>query len=554
MTATLHAGLQLRAYQALALEAVAEAEQRGVRRQMIVAATGLGKTVIFTALAQQRGKRTLVLAHRDELITQAAAKVLEVWPEADVGVVKADRDEHQAQVVVASVQTLGRQARLDRMLGTYDTGQLLEWQRQDPFDLVIVDEAHHVAADSYQRILAGLRAGEDDGPLLVGVTATPQRGDGKGLDGTFHEVVFTRDMQWGIRQGFLSDLRGLRLSMDLDLSGVKIRRGDYDAGQTGALMEQAGAPDMIAQQWLTHAKGRRTLVFTPTVAVAEQIAGALQRLGVRAGWVSGDTPLDERRRILAAYSTGELEVLANCAVLTEGYDEPRTDCIVVARPTRSQALYVQMVGRGTRRHPDKVDCLVLDVVGASADHSLLTIPTLFGLDRQAIDRMERDGIGAGAAFADQMQAAAQTGRIRAEEANLWAMARREGLAWVQIHRDGELTKRYVLSLGGAKLYLFATGDDWDVVAQQDGQDRPLIRHVSMELAQGVAEDYVRKVAPPNTARLVDAKAAWRRGRPSPAQVAAAGKWRLDVDPKWTKGQLSDALTAHIERRTARKRA
>lgn len=584
--------LQLRAYQEAALEAVHDAEARGVRRQMIVAATGLGKTVIFTALAQQRADRgrTLILAHRDELVTQAVAKVREVWPDVHAGIVKADQDAVDAQVVVASVQTLARGTRLRRLLQSTRGTDTLHGAAGGPFGLVVVDEAHHTAADTYQRILKALRAGESagpcgcggelvpesdgdegggchlvecpvcdgsgqlpDGPLLVGVTATPQRGDGQALDGTFTEVVFTRTMQWGIQQGYLSDLRGIRLRVDMNMAGLKISRGDYDQGQAGALLEQAGAPALIAEQWKIHAPDRRTLVFTPTVAVAQQVADEFQARGVRAGWVSGETDQDERRRILRAYSTGELQVLANCAVLTEGYDEPRTDCVVVARPTRSQALYVQMVGRGTRRHPEKADCLVLDVVGATAEHSLVTIPSLFGLDDAARKRMERDGIGAGQAKSDMMEAAARSGRIRAEEANLWRMARRDGLAWVQVHRDGDVVKRFLLALSRElELVMYAAPNgDWLVEQRQLGEaPRLLIQGVSMELAQGVAEDYVRTHAT-DALRLVDTNAAWRQRRPTSGQLAAAGKWHLAVDPKWNSGQLSDALTAHIARRKAR---
>lgn len=556
MTPALHAGLQLRPYQEEALAAIGAAEARGVRRQMLVAATGLGKTVIFTELARRRGGRALILAHRDELIGQAAGKVAEVWPDADVGIVKADRDEWQRQVVVASVQTLGRARRLERITSALAGEGLL--RPLEPFGLVIVDEAHHAAADTYRRILGALDAGAADGPLLLGVTATPQRGDGRGLDDLFQEVVFTRDMLWGIRGGYLSDLRGLRLKLDVDLGKLKVSHGDYDQGQAGALMESAGGPGAIAREWLKHAAGRRTLVFTPTVAMAEHTAAAFMAAGVPAGYVSGETPLEERRQVLEDFSLGRLDVVANCAVLTEGYDEPRVDCIIVARPTRSQALYVQMVGRGTRRHPDKTDCLVLDVAGASEVHSLVTLPSLFGLDVKARKRMERDGIGAAAVLAEQMEAELLAGRIRAEEADLFRVVRADGMAWVRAHRSGDPVKRYVLAgKSGQRLLLEQVGPDAYDAKLMDADynlKRVLIQGVSLEMAQGVGEDYVRTRATPDSRRLTDTTAPWRRHRPTPKQLELARKWHVTVERSWNAGQLSDAIQARIEQARLRKAA
>lgn len=578
--------LEPRGYQAEALARTAQAEAEGVRRQLGVAATGLGKTVIFVLLAQQRGGRTLVLVHRDELVRQAVGKVRELWPDVQVGVVKAEANDVHAQVVVASVQTLARPNRLRQLLAPFTDGDRL-LGRADPFDLVVVDEAHHATADTYQAVLDALHAGHPErlatpdevsaghelglvpeGPLLLGVTATPDRGDGKGLDDTFDRIVWNYDMLWGIRSGYLADVRGLRVTLDhLDLSGVKVRRGDYEAGAAGKAMEDADAPELIVKAWQQHAPERRTLVFTPTVEVARLVADEYQHAGVAAAYVHGGTPLDERRAILRAYSSGQLQVVANCAVLTEGYDEPRTDCVVVARPTKSRALYTQMVGRGTRRHPDKADLLVLDVVGATAEHSLVTVPSLFG-----VEGAEYAGLGDGtatlAAAVDRWeQEQVRLGRLRAEEVELFHQLRGEGIAWVQVHHDGADLRRYQRSLGttttnpdGMTVRLptvvlaqrSADPDLWTAGLQHaDGTKRALITEVPMELAQGVAEDYVRRHG---SQVLTDPAARWRGRKPSPNALAAARKWRLKVDPSWNAGQLSDALDQHIARIQARKGA
>ena len=559
----------LRPYQSEALDKVAAAEARGVRRQLGVAATGTGKTVVFCALAERRGGRTLILAHRDELVSQAAAKVREVWPEATVGVCKAERNEVRAQVVVASVQTLARPNRLAQLLAAQDGTSVLI-KPADPFGLVVVDEAHRTAAVTYRGILTALRAGEADGPLLLGVTATPDRGDGKGLDDLFDEITFNYDLLWGIRAGYLSDMRGLRVTVDsLDLSGVKVRRGDYDAGQAGRAMEDAGAPEVIVKAWLEHASDRRTLVFTPTVETARLTAEAFTHAGVAAAYVHGGTPLDERRRLLDDYQSGAVQVLANCAVLTEGYDAPRTDCVVMARPTKSRALFTQCVGRGSRRHPDKADCLVLDVVGASTMHSLVTVPSLFGLGEGYAERM---GTGEGRlseVVQERDDELVLIGKLRAEEADLFRALRAE-VAWVSVHTEGAPLRRYVRPLGreadGTERPTVVlaqrsehewTAGLWWPRGSHPGPDgfrihtperkAVLVADVALETAQGVAEDYVRQTAD----RLTAADAKWRKGKPSPRAKAAAKKWRMKVDPKWTAGELSDHLDAHIARVKAR---
>lgn len=538
--------LNLRAYQVEAIAATFEARDRGVRKQLGVAATGLGKTVMFCALAEQMGGRTLILAHRDELVNQAVAKVHEVWGETvDVGVVKAERDEYDAQVVVASVQTLSRASRLARLVAPSMLRPI------EGFDLVVVDEAHHATADSYRRVLEGLNAGESDGPLLLGVTATPDRGDGRGLDDLFDEIVWNYDVLWGIRTGYLCELRGLRVTLDqLDMATVKKSRGDYDAGASGRALEDADAPRLAVAAWIEHALGRRTLVFTPTVALAQSMADEFNMAGVSAAWVSGDTPMDERRATLAAYSAGEITVLANCAVLTEGYDEPRTDCIIVARPTRSRALYTQMVGRGTRRHPDKDNCLVLDVVGATAEHSLITVPSLFGVGGTEMERGLSDGtLDLGAAMDDHNANLVKLGLMRAEEAELFHKLRTgAGVAWVMTAPLGSNVRRYQRSLGKQMptvVLAQRTHDERSWVAgllMPTGEKRVLIANENLETAQAVGEDYVRKVMHGRSA-LVDNDAPWRERKPTPKQRAAALRNRIDITAMKTAGEVSDALDA-----------
>jgi superfamily II DNA or RNA helicase len=539
--------LTLRDYQVDCLERVHKAAARGVRRQMGVAATGLGKTVIFCALAREMGVRTLVVAHRDELIEQAAAKVLEVWPDADVGIVKGDRDEVHAKVVVASVQTLSRDKRLARLL-------MPTLITDAPFGLVIIDEAHHAAAASYRKLIHAMRCNEPDGPLLLGVTATPDRGDGKGLDDLFDEVVFAYDIRWGIARRYLCDLRGLRVTLDTDMSKLKVTAGDYNQGQAGQMLEDADAPNLIVKAWKRHAVGRRTLVFTPTVATAMGVMIEFRDAGVRAGYVSGAMDIDERRATLAAFSSGEIDVLCNCMVLTEGYDEPRTDCIVVARPTKSRALYTQMVGRGTRIHPEKADCLVIDVVGATEMHDLVTVPSLFG-----IEHPEKVWNGEGTVtevLLEQIERHAVEGRLVAAEAQLFDKVRAGRFAWVAVHQVGE-NRRYELDLArdGLMVMLELDNGSWRAgVASKliDGTRHKtvVIDHVSMETAQSVLEDYARSRGAHS---LASTDAAWRAGRPTQKQRAIAKRLGLELRTGITKGEVSDMLGAHFGKKRERAR-
>lgn len=527
----------LRPYQQDAVAAVIDADRRDVPSVLGVAATGLGKTIIVGALARALGRRTLVLAHREQLIDQAVEKVGWCWPGARVGAVQGARDAVDADVVVASVQTLIQPGRL---------------QRIGDFGLVVVDECHHAPARSYRRILDGLGAGAGDGSaLLVGVTATPDRGDAASLESIFTEQVFSYDLVWGIRQGYLSDLVGMRVRLELDLSDVGVRGGDYDDESLGRAMERAGAPFHIVEAWCEHAASRRTVVFVPTIRVAEETAEAFRARGIAAGTVS-DGDKGSRKATLDAFSAGELQVLVNCAVLTEGYDEPRVDCIVLARPTRSKALYMQCVGRGTRRHPEKNDCLVLDMTGAADDdRDLIDLPSLLGVKDRELGRRIQAGERTALEALALEEAAVAAGRLSYEDLDIFAALRSQRLCWVQAG-DGV----YACSAGGSSVLIEPiSGGAWSVaVYDKSGDVAVLLGSGDLELAQGVGEDYVRSHA---NATLVASDAKWRSRPPSSGQLLAASRWRVEVRPEWSAGDVSAAIDAAaamaLRKKAARRR-
>lgn len=282
----------LRPYQANAIAAIYSACARGIRRQVLALPTGTGKTVVFVELIRQRGGRALILVHRDELIGQTLDK-LDIVGLNDVGVVKAERDEHDHQVVLASVQTLARPNRLARLVPDFET--------------VVVDEAHHAPAETYRRVLTFARVFDHDGPLLLGATATPERADGTGLDEIFTEIVYRRTIPEMVAEGWLCDLRALRVGLDVSFDGLHVRAGDFIDGEVERTLIEANAPKHVLAGYLQHARNRKGLVFTPTVHVAHLMADAFRAAGLAAEAVDASTPLEDRRAMLKRFRTGETQ-------------------------------------------------------------------------------------------------------------------------------------------------------------------------------------------------------------------------------------------------------
>jgi ATP-dependent helicase IRC3 len=512
--------LQLRPYQTEALQAIAEAEKRGVTRPLIALPTGTGKTVIFAHFIQQRPGRALVLAHRDELINQAAEKFSLVDPTLDVGIVKAERNELHTAVVLASVQTLSRPHRLAQL----DTD----------FGTVVCDEAHHCAAPTYKRVCEHLGC-FDDGSLLLGVTATPERHDKHTpLGHVFQEIVYSETILDMIPE-YLSDLRAKQITLQADFSQLHTRHGDFIDDEVEEMLLEADAPQHVAAAYLEHARGRKTLIFMPTVALAYAMVDAFKAAGVTAiEGLDGTTPLDERRAILRRLRTGDTAVVANCAVLTEGFDEPSLDCIIIARPTKSRPLYIQMVGHGTRKFPGKDDCLILDVVGVTARHDLITIAKLFDLPPQAL----ADETVAEAVASKCRRAVVHTaeGELVATDVSLFC---HRPLHWVQA-REGSFT----LSLGGGEGWVVLRArpqDQWDVVRMSPkGTLMTLASGQSLTYAQGRAEDYARRLG---AGALVNPHAVWRNEPMTDGQRRHLLALRIPVVPGLTKGQAADMIDA-----------
>jgi DNA repair protein RadD len=334
------------------------------RRILLVAPTGSGKTVIASAIvhgAVAKGRRVLFLAHRRELIDQAASKL---WASGiDAGIILAGRAARPEQPVqVGSVQTLWSRA----FRGTS--------MEAPPADVVVVDEAHHVRARTYNEIVENY-----PNAIVLGLTATQCRGDGRGLGNAFDALVECPGVQELIDLGFLVPTKVYAPSTP-DLSGVRVERGDYVELQLAERMNTDELVGDIVENWHRLAANKKTVVFATGVAHSVHIRDEFQRSGVWAEHIDGSTPTEEREAILRRLSDGTVQVVCNCMVLTEGWDQPDVSCIVLARPTKSMGLYRQMIGRVLRPAPGKGHALVLDHAGAVFQHGFVEEPVQWTLD------------------------------------------------------------------------------------------------------------------------------------------------------------------------------
>jgi DNA repair protein RadD len=354
-----HAAPTLRAYQTDTIERIDHEVAVGHRRVLVVAPTGSGKTVIFAELirrAVDRGERVLVLAHRRELLTQTCAKLAAagVMDHAILAATFPVRPE--APVQVASVQTLHARAIRSRSI---------ELPRAD---LVIVDEAHHIRARTYAKIIAAY-----PNAVLVGLTATPCRGDGRGLGNAFDVIIEGVDTAGLTEAGFLVPAI-VYAPAQPNLSGVRTARGDYVESELAARVDQPKLVGDIVEHWHRLAHGRPTVVFATGVQHSVHLRDEFRRSGVLAEHIDGSTPIADRDCILARLAAGEVEAVCNAMVLTEGWDQPCVSCCILARPTKSFGLFRQMIGRVLRPAPGKIDALILDHAGAVFCHGLPSDP------------------------------------------------------------------------------------------------------------------------------------------------------------------------------------
>lgn len=373
--------MKLRDYQEEARIAIANEWEKGVKKTLLVLPTGCGKTIVFSKVVEDRvklGERVLILAHRSELLDQASDKLAKA-----TGIFTATEKAEQSclnswfRVVVGSVQTLQRPKRLAQ----FD---------KDYFDTIVVDEAHHCISDSYQRVLDHFSNAN-----VLGVTATPDRGDMRNLGSYFESLAYEYTLPKAIKNGYLSPIKALTIPLELDLSAVSMQSGDFKASEVGTALDPY--LEQIADEMLKYCADKKTVVFLPLVKTSQKFRDILNEKGFKAAEVNGDSK--DRAEILDDFSKGKYNVLCNSMLLTEGWDEPSVDCIVVLRPTKIRSLYSQMVGRGTRLYPGKEDLLLLDFLWHTERHELCHPASLICENEEVAKKMtENMEIAAGTAI------------------------------------------------------------------------------------------------------------------------------------------------------------
>ena len=369
-------GMELRPYQEEARRSVEDAWMSGTKRTLLVLPTGTGKTIVFAKITEdmvRSGKHVLILAHRGELLDQAADKIKKSTG-LGCSVEKAEQSclDSWFNVTVGSVQSLQRETRLQKF-------------RPDHFDVIIVDEAHHAVSDGYQRVL-----GYFDDANVLGVTATPDRGDMRNLGEYFESLAYEYTLPKAIKEGYLSPIKALTIPLRIDMTGVGVQAGDFKAGEIGSALDPY--LEQIATEMKTYCRGRKTVVFLPLIKTSQKFTAILKEHGFKAAEVNGNS--EDREEVLKAFDEGRYDVLCNSMLLTEGWDCPSVDCVIVLRPTKVRSLYSQMVGRGTRLYPGKKELLLIDFLWMTEKHELCHPAHLICKDdtvaKQLTENLEKD--------------------------------------------------------------------------------------------------------------------------------------------------------------------
>ncbi|HQB65676.1 MAG TPA: DEAD/DEAH box helicase, partial [Fibrobacteraceae bacterium] len=363
--------VELRPYQVNAIKAVSDEFQKGHKHTLLVLPTGTGKTIVFAKVVELNvngGKRALILAHRSELLDQASDK-LKLASGLDTALEKAESTSIGSfePVTVASVQTLSQEKRLNKF-------------PRDYFDLIVVDEAHHCMSETYQRILNYFNTAK-----VLGVTATPDRADQKNLGLFFDSKAYEYTLNQAVREGFLCPVKAQMIPLELNINNVGLSNGDYAVGEIGSALEPY--LNQVTLEMLNYCKGRKTVVFLPLIKTSQKFCELLNLHGFEAAGINGNSK--DRDQVLKDFENGEYDVLCNSMLLTEGWDCPSVDCIIVLRPTKIRSLYQQMVGRGMRLAPNKSELLLLDFLWMTERHDLCRPSALISKDEEIAKRIDK---------------------------------------------------------------------------------------------------------------------------------------------------------------------
>lgn len=553
--------MSLRPYQAKCIESILEAKARGVKRQLISNAGGTGKSVVFGHLPQHTDKRTLLAVHTRELVNQAAAHLQRWNPGLSVATEMAGQVTDGEQIVVASVQTIGRN--LSTRLNKFDPKD---------FGWLIVDECHRSLSDTYTNVFDhfGVFDSSQATAVLTGFTATPRRGDGLALGIVYEEIVFSYGIQEAIKDGWLSDVRGIRVKTSTDISKVGSKDGDFKQDELAAAVNNPVRNRQIVEAWIKEAYPRRTIGFTVTVQHAKDLAFEFQKAGVPAEAVWGDDP--NRDSKIKNHRAGKLSVLLCSQLLVEGYDDSDVACVLMARPTKSSVYFEQATVRGTRlgtgitnlmrdraegRLPlgAKVDMLLLDIADTTNKHSLFNLPTLFGLSTV----LDLQGTSVMAALKAIEEAQAKNPDVDfsklqditklksyVEEANLFRptfCSEITEASEMQWHRNGDDSYRLLLP-GREKIVISGSLlGTYSVSGVLKGKRIDTDGYPDLSSALGATESLIAREAK-EVLTLLRREASWHKGNISEAQLVLLRKFKVPEHfiARMTKGDAAQYIT------------
>jgi ATP-dependent helicase IRC3 len=537
--------ITLRPYQQEALDSILVNQENGINRQLVVLPTGAGKTVIFSHLPKIKPDSLpmLVLAHRAELLEQARSKILASNPHLSVEIEQAERKAGHVDVVVASVATLGRN-------GT----PRIEGYPKDYFKSIVIDEAHHAAAPSYRRVIDYFNP-----PFILGVTATPQRSDSTRLIDVFQEIVYYKTIQDLIKDGWLSPLVGYRVKTTTDISEVEIQNGDYSQSQLENKIDNPERNAHIVASYFSLADSKKAVVFASGVKHAENLALSFRQSSVETAVIVGTTPREEREQILADFATGKISVIVNVGVLTEGFDEPSIEAIILAKPTRSALLYTQIVGRGTRLYEGKPHCIIIDIADTTKGKKPIGLPTLLGLPPE-FDLQGQSLTDVAEKF-EELEAYAPGEAVRVlnpedielayTRINLFMppppnpiVQEYSKLVWAEIAED-----EYHLGLNNSESMRIKcdTLGRWNVTLHDNPQKTTRVLGTVPDMREAFArsDKWVQSNRASSMA-LLDASAAWRSDGPTDSQKKLLKRIGVPVTSDMTKGMASQIISRHYE--------
>lgn len=534
--------IPLRAYQHVQHEELDKAKKAGKTRVVVSSPTGSGKTVFAGAVTNEYNTPvTIMQVHRNELANQSIRKMHDMNPGKSIGLVKAEHDDLDSDILIVSAQTLAQSKRLKRLTDSLrGRGEILMWS----------DECHHDCAASRIRIIEAINPN-----FLVGLTATAFRSDRKPLSKIYKDGIISHTSPLDLmEQGWLVWPKGMRVDIDADLDKINKKVGDLPDGELSKLMDTPHINRIIVNTWIKEVDGKgrkRTAAFCVTKEHARHLCEEFNDHGIEAAYIVDDTPTKEREVIYDRFRAGEIKVLIGCMVFTEGWDEPIVDTILMCRPTKSLSLYIQVVGRGLRPYPDKSDCLIVDFVGNSTKHRLITFPAWAGVETLGEESLDNGVTALGesireSGLAINLRDIVDTLRgAKTRNISDFDVLNGSRFSWSVI--DGD----WMINTGDSYITVVKSGDGyvpfkiWSELSTENSrqpkktwQVKPLFsRSLAMDMAIGVAETSIKN------SPLTNRSAGWRQRteEPTEPQLRYANILGINIPVGATKSMVADLI-------------